>query len=137
MTNDVNANWLKFKEIILTSAKLYIPRGNTKRCVPFFIHKDPLLEQLLMERKRLLQDTVDNSSRAKLNKINAKIKIAYAKLRQTKWRDICSKLDARVSDSKLWKIINGINREQPQPETCSTVANSSGQFSPEDKTTAN
>lgn len=41
-----------------------------------------------MKRKLFLQESVDsvnnNCSRAELNKINAKIKIAYAELRQKK-----------------------------------------------------
>ncbi|KAF8792638.1 hypothetical protein HNY73_004210 [Argiope bruennichi] len=113
--------------------------GETKNYVPFFILKDPLLKPLLMERKLLFQETVNTnnnySSSAKRNKINAKIKFAYTHLRQTKWRELCNKLECRILSSG--KSSKRINREQPQSETCNILTNSAGQLSTDDNTAAN
>ncbi|GFQ67113.1 hypothetical protein TNCT_87221 [Trichonephila clavata] len=50
---------------------------------------------------------------------------------------MCSKIDLTSSDSKLWKLVKHINKEQEQFETCNSVRDVAGQVYPDDKSAAN
>ncbi|GFT83668.1 hypothetical protein TNCV_2826001 [Trichonephila clavipes] len=44
-----------------------------------------------------------------------------------RWKEMCSKIDARFFDSKLWELIESINMEQDQFEICNSVRDADGQ----------
>ncbi|GFV80450.1 uncharacterized protein TNCV_2149841 [Trichonephila clavipes] len=71
-----------------------------------------------------------------LNKINAKIKRLYAQIKRDKWNDLCSSLDSRTSDGKLWKLLKNISNEQPQAEQCNTILNEDGNLAVNDEQAA-
>ncbi|GFU55600.1 putative RNA-directed DNA polymerase from transposon BS [Nephila pilipes] len=50
---------------------------------------------------------------------------------------MCSKIDSRSSDSKLWKLVKNIHKEQEQFATCNSVRDAAGQAYPDDKSAAN
>ncbi|GFV69684.1 probable RNA-directed DNA polymerase from transposon X-element [Trichonephila clavipes] len=109
-TNDLEENWTNFKNIILDNAKLYIPRGNVKS---------------------------QGGLRTEINQINAKIRKSYAQLKRSRWRELCKNLDSRTTNSKLWRIVKKINKEQEQCEESNSVIDTNGQVFPDDKAAAN
>ncbi|GIY22809.1 hypothetical protein CDAR_275821 [Caerostris darwini] len=71
--------------------------------------KGPLLE----ERKALdaeLNATENNQIRQKLSKVNAEIKIMYAQIKRSKWKDLCSSLDPGSSNGELWRLVKSNHR---------------------------
>ncbi|KAF8766379.1 putative RNA-directed DNA polymerase like protein [Argiope bruennichi] len=139
MTGNLNNDWNNFKNIILKYAKACIPRGNVKRYVPCYTKNTAVLEPFLEKRKSLLEASgpVVNNRRTAINKINAEIKLTYAHLKRSRWNELCSKIDPRTPNTKLWKIIKGICKEQIQNEECNTIRNTNGQIFPDDKSAAN
>ncbi|GFW76559.1 uncharacterized protein TNCV_2681761 [Trichonephila clavipes] len=133
------------KNIILDNAKLYIPRGNVKGYIPLFTHNASSLKPLLDRRKQLLESFNENNSlndsqgglRTEINQINAKIRKSYAQLKRSRWRELCINLDSRTTNSKLWRIVKKINKEQEQCEESNTVIDTNGQVFPDDKAAAN
>ncbi|GFT18598.1 RNA-directed DNA polymerase from mobile element jockey [Trichonephila clavipes] len=119
-TNDLEENWTNFKNIILDNAKLYIPRGNVKGYIALFTHNASSLKPLLDKRKQLLESLNENNClndsqgglRTEINQINAKIRKSYAQLKRSRWRELCKNLDSRTTNSKLWRIVKKINKEQ-------------------------
>ncbi|PRD30446.1 UNVERIFIED_CONTAM: hypothetical protein NCL1_26399 [Trichonephila clavipes] len=81
------------------------------------------------ERKRIFENRDTGRSkhvRIELNKINANIKILYVQIKLDKLNDLCSGLDSRTSNGKLWKLLKNISNEQPQAEQCNTVLSEDG-----------
>ncbi|GFU87037.1 uncharacterized protein TNCV_1586251 [Trichonephila clavipes] len=144
-TNDLEENWINFKNIILDNAKLYIPRGNIKGYIHLFTHNASSLKPLLDRRKQLLQYFNENNClndsqgglRTEINQINAKIKKSYAQLKRSRWRELCKNLDSRTTNSKLWRIVKKINKEQELCEESNSVIDTNGQVFPDDKAAAN
>ncbi|GFU93157.1 RNA-directed DNA polymerase from mobile element jockey [Trichonephila clavipes] len=128
-TNDLEENWTNFKNIILDNAKLYSQRGNVKGYIPLFTHNASSLKPLLDRRKQLLESFNENNSlndsqgglRTEINQINAKIRKSYAQLKRSRWRELCKNLDSRTTNSKLWRIVKKINKEQEQCEESNSV----------------
>ncbi|XP_055947029.1 uncharacterized protein LOC129980674 [Argiope bruennichi] len=135
MTGNLNNDWNNFKNIIPKYAKACIPRGNVKRYVPCYTKNTAVLEPLLEKTKSLLEASgpVVNNRRTAINKINAEIKLTYAHLKRSRWNELCSKIDPRTPNTKLWKIIKGICKEQIQNEECNSIRNTDGQIFPDDK----
>ncbi|PRD32400.1 UNVERIFIED_CONTAM: hypothetical protein NCL1_20601 [Trichonephila clavipes] len=72
--------------------------------------------------RRILRDTGrSNHVRIELNKINAKIKRLYVQIKRNEWNDLCSGLDSRTSNGKLWKLLKNISNEKLQAEQCNTI----------------
>ncbi|GFT90069.1 RNA-directed DNA polymerase from mobile element jockey [Trichonephila clavipes] len=144
-TIDLEENWTNFKNIILDNAKLYIPRGNVKGYIPLFTHNASSLKPLLDRRKQLLESFNENNClndsqgglRTEINLINAKIRKSYAQLKRSRWRELCKNLDSRTTNSKLWRIVKKINKEQEQCEESNSVIDTNGQVFPDDKAAAN
>ncbi|GFR01844.1 uncharacterized protein TNCT_440871 [Trichonephila clavata] len=107
-------NWENFRTIILDNAKAFIPRGNIRRHIPFFTHYASSLKPLLDKRDELPKSLGDGSLnlRTEINKINAEIKLIYTQLKRSRWKEMCESLDCRTANSKLWRIVKNINREQ-------------------------
>ncbi|GFV24691.1 RNase H domain-containing protein [Trichonephila clavipes] len=79
---------------------------------------------------------MDKNSRSDINKINAELKLAYAHLKRERWKEMCIKIDARSSNSKLWKLVKSINKEHDQFELSNSVGDTAGQTYPSDKSAA-
>ncbi|CAL1300065.1 unnamed protein product [Larinioides sclopetarius] len=136
----VEKNWCSFKDMIIRAAKKSIPRGNLKKKKHYLTSKSPLLQPLLEERKRIFENKDTSNGilvRIKMNKINAKIKRLYAQDKQDKWNELCSGLDSRTSNGKLWKLVRNIGREQPQVEQCNTIQSEDGKMAENDEQAAN
>ncbi|GFV76448.1 uncharacterized protein TNCV_829281 [Trichonephila clavipes] len=96
-------------------------------------------------RKQLLESFNENNSlndsqgglRTEINQINAKIRKSYAQLKRSRWRELCKNLDSRTTNSKLWRIVKKINKEQEQCEESNSVIDTNGQVFPDDKAAAN
>ncbi|KAF8778897.1 hypothetical protein HNY73_015578 [Argiope bruennichi] len=138
-SGDIKVDWKNFKSAILTSAKVFIPRGNVKRHVPYFTHYASTLKPLLDRRKLLFKSLNYSNSDlgTEINKINAEIKITYAKQKRFRWKEMCSNLDLRTNNSRLWRIVKSINKEQEQYEESNSVIDTNGQVFPDDKVVAN
>lgn len=123
-TNNIDSNWNNFANDILSAAKQSIPRGKVKKYTPFFSHNSDNIEPLLKKREVLsnnLTNTNNESNRSELNKVNAEIKRKYTLLKRQKWNELCTALDSRTPDSKLWKLVKNIEKSQPQTESCNTI----------------
>ncbi|GFS66449.1 hypothetical protein TNCV_3856921 [Trichonephila clavipes] len=84
-----------------------------------YMHNDPCIRVLFDKRDRLFQNlkyTNKDSIRVEFNKINAEIKRLYAAKKRASWHEICSKIDARTNNSKLWSIGKSLSRDRPQVE---------------------
>ncbi|GFX60166.1 hypothetical protein TNCV_4533271 [Trichonephila clavipes] len=74
-----------------------------------------------------------NHVRIELNKINAKIKRLYAQIKWDNWNDLCSSLNSRTSNGKLWKLLKNISNEQPQAEQRNTILSEDGNLAVNDE----
>ncbi|GBN92475.1 Transposable element Tcb2 transposase, partial [Araneus ventricosus] len=77
--------------------------------------KKPLLE----ERKQIvdvLNSNNSNQDRIELHEVNAELKRKYSQIKRNKWNELCTSLDSRSSNGKLWKLVKNIGKEQPQVE---------------------
>ncbi|GFS34586.1 uncharacterized protein NPIL_28821 [Nephila pilipes] len=139
MTVDLTHSYIIVLKTVLEKARSSIPRGNVKHYVPYFAHNTSILSPILEKRKRLLEtfSATDNYTRTELSKINAELKLAYAHLKKERRKEMCSKIDSRSSDSKLWKVVKNINKEQEQFATCNSVRDAAGQAYPHDKSAVN
>ncbi|GFV78664.1 uncharacterized protein TNCV_1889701 [Trichonephila clavipes] len=116
-----------------------------KGYIPLFTHNASSLKPLLDRRKQLLESFNENNSlndsqgglRTEINQINAKIRKSYAQLKRSRWRELCKNLDSRTTNSKLWRIVKKINKEQEQCEESNSVIDTNGQVFPDDKAAAN
>ncbi|GFV33753.1 uncharacterized protein TNCV_4568681 [Trichonephila clavipes] len=57
--------------------------------------------------------------------------------KEIRWRELCKNLDSRTTNSKLWRIVKKINREQEQCDESNSVIDTNGQVFPDDKAAAN
>ncbi|KAF8781935.1 LINE-1 retrotransposable element ORF2 protein like [Argiope bruennichi] len=99
----------------------------------------PYLSLSWEKRKSLFEASgpIENNRRTAINKINAEIKLTNSHLKRSRWNELCSKIDPRTPNTKLWKIIKGICKEQVQNEECNSIRNTDGQIFPDDKSAAN
>ncbi|GFU20847.1 RNA-directed DNA polymerase from mobile element jockey [Trichonephila clavipes] len=86
---------------------------------------------------RKLTLTEDQEDKVELNKLNASIKELYIKLKREAWSGLCSNIDAKTPNTKLWKLAQSLSYNQPQNMPCNTVLTSDGKAAPDDKTAAN
>ncbi|GFW29100.1 putative RNA-directed DNA polymerase from transposon BS [Trichonephila clavipes] len=125
---------LNFKAVVIRNAKETIPRGNVKSFKATYMHNDPCLRALVDKRDRPFQNlnyTNSDSIRVEFSKTNAEFKRLYAAKKRESWHEICSKIDARTNNSKLWSIAKSPSRDRPQVEVCNTTLTADG-FPPND-----
>ncbi|GFY79731.1 uncharacterized protein TNIN_393411 [Trichonephila inaurata madagascariensis] len=96
----------------------------------------PLIDKRNKLQKEVLKYS-NSSARPELNKINAKIKRTYALIKREKWHELCSKLDTRSSDTKLWRLARSFCQERPLSKTTNTIVNTSNSAPLEDGIVAN
>ncbi|GFV49339.1 RNA-directed DNA polymerase from mobile element jockey [Trichonephila clavipes] len=114
--------------------------GNFKHLKSYFQHRDHGLRTLILKRNALhrkLTLTGDREDKVELNKLNASIKQLYIKLKREAWSGLCSNIDAKTPNTKLWKLAQSLSYNQPQNMPCNTVLTSDGKAAPDDKTAAN
>ncbi|GFX57687.1 uncharacterized protein TNCV_4015521 [Trichonephila clavipes] len=140
LSHQLNENWLNFKAIVIRNAKKTIPRGNFKSFKATYMHNDPCLRALVDKKVRLFQNlkyTNSDSIRVEFNKTNSEIKHLYAAKKRASWHDICSKIDARTNNSKLWSVAKSLSRDRPQVDVCNTILTADGFPPNDDRATAN
>ncbi|GBM57069.1 hypothetical protein AVEN_157032-1 [Araneus ventricosus] len=64
------------------------------------------------------------------------MKITYTHLKRSRWNEICSKIYVRTPNTKLWKLVKGINKEQAQYEDSNTIKDDNGQMFPGNQSAA-
>ncbi|GFU00813.1 putative RNA-directed DNA polymerase from transposon BS [Trichonephila clavipes] len=140
-SHQLNVNWHNLKEVVIRNAKKTILRGNFKRFKATYMHNDSCLRTLVDKRDRLFQNlkyTNSDSIRIEFNKTNAEIKCLYAVKKRASWHEmICSKIDARTNNFKIWSIAKSLSRDRPQVEVCNTILTADGFPPKDDRTTAN
>ncbi|GFT45356.1 RNA-directed DNA polymerase from mobile element jockey [Trichonephila clavipes] len=140
LSHQLNVNWLNFKAVVIRNAKETIPRGNFKSFKATYMHNDPCLRALVDKRDKLFQNlkyTNSDSIRVEFSKTNAEFKRLYAAKKRASWHEICSKIDARTYNSKLWSIAKSLSRDRPQVEVCNTILTVDGFPPNDDRATAN
>ncbi|GBN96073.1 hypothetical protein AVEN_204636-1 [Araneus ventricosus] len=139
LTEDLDTNWNTLKKVMHKVAKYNIPRGKMKKR-PYLTNNSPSLQPLLEERKQIvdvLNSNNSNQDRIELHEVNAELKRKYAQIKRNKWNELCTSLDSRSSNGKLWKLVKNIGKEQPQVEKCNTIKNRDGTVAWDDGQAAN
>ncbi|GFX85665.1 RNA-directed DNA polymerase from mobile element jockey [Trichonephila clavipes] len=137
--DNLEQGWHIFKEVIIHALEQSIPRGNFKHQKSYFQHSDPGLRTLILKRNALhrkLTLTGDREDKVELKKLNTRIKQLYIKLKREAWTGLCSNIDAKTLNTKLWKLAQSLSYNQPQNMPCNTVLTSDGKAAPDDKTAA-
>ncbi|GBN47321.1 hypothetical protein AVEN_151547-1 [Araneus ventricosus] len=102
---------------IFTAAKQAILRGKGKKRVKKFAnspHNSEAVQKLLADRDQFLRNYAqreDDETRIQINKINADIKRSYIDIKRICWEQLCSKLDYKTPNSRLWKLAKALDRE--------------------------
>ncbi|GBN72564.1 hypothetical protein AVEN_275008-1 [Araneus ventricosus] len=128
------ANWNTFK-YILTERLSHNPltddlEGKCKKRVKKFAncpHNSEAVQKLLADRDQLLRNyaqRTDDKTRIKIIKINADIRRSYIDITRIRWEQLCSKLDYKTSNSRLWKLAKSLDRMQPQEENLNSITKS-------------
>ncbi|GFU71304.1 RNA-directed DNA polymerase from mobile element jockey [Trichonephila clavipes] len=115
--DNLEQQWHSFKQVIIHASKQSIPRGNAKHLKSYFQHRDPGLRTLILKRNALhrkLNLTGDREDKVELNKRNASIKQLYIKHKRDAWTGLCSNIDAKTPNTKLWKLAQSLSYNQPQ-----------------------
>jgi ribonuclease HI len=103
-----------FATATIKAAKQSIPRGNYRDWKPNQSADSPELKDMISERKRL-RDILDTSPQQNIrqmyNRLCAKIKLEYTKLREKRWIELCSSLNPKTGDGKIWKLLQSIDRK--------------------------
>ncbi|GFV65292.1 RNA-directed DNA polymerase from mobile element jockey [Trichonephila clavipes] len=140
--DNLEQEWHSFKQVIIHASKQPIPRSNFKHLKSYFQHRDPGLRTLIFKRNALhrkLTLTGDREDNVELNKLNVNIKQLYITLKRKAWTCLCSNIDAKTPNTKLWKLAQSLslsyNQRQNMP--CNTVLTSDGKAAPHDKFAAN
>ncbi|GFV52117.1 hypothetical protein TNCV_1093341 [Trichonephila clavipes] len=60
----------------------------------------------------------------------------YAQIKRDRWNELCSSLDSRSSNSILWKLVKGINK-QSQFKKGNTIQSTDGLLAQNDEQAAN
>ncbi|GFY49952.1 RNA-directed DNA polymerase from mobile element jockey [Trichonephila inaurata madagascariensis] len=139
-SDNIDKNWNSFKNAILYATKQIIPRGNLSKYIPDFVHLSQVIWSLIDKRNKLQKEILkygNSSARPELNKINAEIKRTYALIKREKWYELFSKLDARSSDTKLWRLSRSFCQESPLSKVTNTIVNTSNSAPLEDGIVAN
>ncbi|GFV90621.1 RNA-directed DNA polymerase from mobile element jockey [Trichonephila clavipes] len=127
------ANWDCFRRITEGYFDKRITKDNLEQ-------EDPGLRTLIIKRNALHRQrtlTGDQKDKTELNKLNASIKQLYIKLKREAWTGLCSNIDAKTPNRKLWKLAQSPSYNQPQNIPCNTVMTLDGKAAPDDKTAAN
>ncbi|UYV80352.1 hypothetical protein LAZ67_18002587, partial [Cordylochernes scorpioides] len=137
--NDLEQNWLSFKNTIIKAAKVSIPRGNIKKWIPNYTHQAKDIQTLITKRNELQKKYTQNQTncRTELNIVNAKIKRLYVNMKREKWKQTCENLNPRNPNTKLWHLAKQIDRAQPQTENTNMIKNIDGTPATNDKNAAN
>src|SRR5579859_5217251 len=68
----------------------------------------------MIKERRRLRDLLDRNpppgTRQQYNKITAMIKRESLKQKQQRWAELCQSLDPHKGDSKIWKLLKGIDK---------------------------
>ncbi|GFV78719.1 RNA-directed DNA polymerase from mobile element jockey [Trichonephila clavipes] len=110
--DNLEQEWHSFKQVIIHASKQSIPRGNFKHLKSYFQLRDPGLRTLILKRNALhrkLTLTGDRKDKVELNKLNASIKQLYIKLKREAWTGLCSNIDAKTPNTKLWKLAQSLS----------------------------
>ncbi|UYV71425.1 hypothetical protein LAZ67_8003131 [Cordylochernes scorpioides] len=136
---DLELNWISFKNTIIKTANVSIPRGNIKKWIPNYTHQAKDIQTLITKRNELQKKCTQNQTncRTELNIVNAKIKRLYVNMKREKWKQTCENLNPRNPNTKLWHLAKQIDRAQPQIENTNMIKNTDGTPATNDKNAAN
>ncbi|UYV66007.1 hypothetical protein LAZ67_3006145 [Cordylochernes scorpioides] len=56
----------------------------------------------------------------------AKIKLKADQIKQNKWIELCSSIDPKTSDTKLWRLLHALNQDTPSHSSSNTFKDYSG-----------
>ncbi|GBM34657.1 hypothetical protein AVEN_122052-1 [Araneus ventricosus] len=97
------------------------------------------VQKLLTDRDQLLRNyaqRADDETRIQINKINADIKRLFIDSKRSRWEQLCSKLDYKIRNSRLWKLAKALYRVQPKEDNSNSVTKSNGSPTIDDKEAA-
>ncbi|UYV61495.1 hypothetical protein LAZ67_1005060 [Cordylochernes scorpioides] len=121
--------WKNWKSAVLISAKQNIPRGNRKFYIPGYREVLDLLKDEIEDRNQVYQDLIENNNTLLIrdyNHLAAKIKLKADQIKQNKWIEICSSIDPKTSDTKLWRLLHALNQDTPSHSSSNTFKDNSG-----------
>ncbi|GFS76968.1 putative RNA-directed DNA polymerase from transposon BS [Trichonephila clavipes] len=132
ISDNLEKEWSHFKHSIFTAAKSSIPRGESKQTRTFFVHNSNLIKPLVAQKTELLKVIAQNGDldkKTELNKLEAKIKKNYVQVKRSNWKNLCEKLDYRISNTKLWKLAKQIDNLKPSNEETNAIISDNGHVS--------
>ncbi|UYV84365.1 hypothetical protein LAZ67_X001944 [Cordylochernes scorpioides] len=121
--------WKNWKSAVLISAKQNIPRENRKFYIPGYREVLDLLKDEIEYRNQVYQDLIENNNTLLIrdyNHLAAKIKLKADQIKQNKWIELCSSIDPKTSDTKLWKPLHALNQDTPSHSSSNTFKDNSG-----------
>ncbi|GBO28456.1 RNA-directed DNA polymerase from mobile element jockey [Araneus ventricosus] len=142
LTEDLEREWAYFRDSIFIAAKRTILRGKGKKRVKDFTnspHNSETIQKLLADRDQLLRNyaqRADDETRIQINKINADIIRSYIDIKSSRWEQLCSNLDYKTPNSRLWKLAKALDRVQPQEENSNSITKSNGSLTIDDQEAA-
>ncbi|UYV62927.1 hypothetical protein LAZ67_2002536 [Cordylochernes scorpioides] len=60
------------------------------------------------------------------NHLAAKNKLKADQIKQNKWMELCSSIDPKTSDTKLWRLLHALNQDTPSHSSSNTFKDNSG-----------
>ncbi|GBN80734.1 hypothetical protein AVEN_88748-1 [Araneus ventricosus] len=97
------------------------------------------MQKLLADRDQLLRNyaqRADDETRIQINEINADIMQSYIDIKRSRWEQLCSNLDYKTPNSRLWKLAKALDRAQPQEENSNSITKSNGSLTIDDQEAA-
>ncbi|UYV84974.1 hypothetical protein LAZ67_X004161 [Cordylochernes scorpioides] len=121
--------WKNWKSVVPISAKQNIPRGNRKFYIPGYRDVLDLLKDEIEDRNQVYLDLIENNNTLLIrdyNHLAAKIKLKTNQIKQNKWIELCSSIDPKSSDTKLWRLVHALNQDTLSPSISNTFKDNSG-----------
>ncbi|UYV80888.1 hypothetical protein LAZ67_19002107 [Cordylochernes scorpioides] len=119
LNSSLEDRWKNWKSAVLISAKQNIPRGNRKFYILGYREVLDLLKDEIEDRNQVYQDLIENNTLLirDYNHLAAKIKLKADQIKQNKWIELCSSIDPKTSDTKLWRLLHALNQDTPSHST--------------------
>ncbi|UYV63119.1 hypothetical protein LAZ67_2003187 [Cordylochernes scorpioides] len=121
--------WKNWESAVLISAKQNIPRGKGKFYIPGYREVLDILKDEIEDRNQVYQDLIENNNTLLIrdyNHLAAKIKLKADQIKQNKWIEICSSIDPKTSDTKLWRLLHALNQDTASHSSSNTFKDNSG-----------
>ncbi|UYV83144.1 hypothetical protein LAZ67_22002412 [Cordylochernes scorpioides] len=109
LNSSLEDKWKNWKSAVLISAKQNISRGNRKFYIPGYREVLDLLKDEIEDRNQVYKDLIENNNTLLIrdyNHLAAKIKLKADQIKQNKWIELCSSINPKTRNTKLWRLLH-------------------------------